>query len=422
MIRKPREFCLSDGLLDLARKGAVLLANECQTHVDQATDVEDRVEKFFRDNSEVEENVKEILKTEEADVPGLLGQRSAGEERKEDPSAVRRDSSSKLVDVLAFDIASLIARRNGLGPATSRNGLREKIPASIAKSDGLKHMHVGYRFILANALLRMKPDPVVRTRLVSRPRELLRDDLDVIVAGSSMQAVSAAEPKVAFVPAPDPDLEIKEVTRAREAYRVALGNAVCRVPQPTIRRGQAPIYTLEDTLISQDLSKGADRAETWLQARVYRDATLKQLDGMLEEAAMRRRMMTETRQSHVRRELFAESLRAASKASSIQWDADLEARIDAQKSVIRRAEHEVHTLAEKLVLARGTEHYDQARRALERAVEREIPEFYCHKAALEALQEVLDSKGAVDLSTLMQTRLALALNILGEVPLCRKAC
>ena len=160
MIRKLKDFRLSEDLLELARAGARLLAAECVARVDQASDVAERVAGFFRDNAAVEQNVKEILQLEQSLVPQCLQQRRTEEERAEDPSAVRQDPDARLEDIIAFDIASLIARRNGLGPATSRNGLRERIPEEVARGDCLAHMHVGYRFILANALLRLAPDPV----------------------------------------------------------------------------------------------------------------------------------------------------------------------------------------------------------------------------------------------------------------------
>lgn len=408
MIRKLEDFRLSAELNRLAHTGAVLLANGCQERVDQASEVQGRVERFFLDNAAVvKQNVDAILLVEQTDVPELLRGRSTNEERKEDPSAGRQ--SSMLVDVLEFDIASLIARRNGLGPATSRNGLRERVPAGVARGDCNKHMHAGYRFILANALLRMAPDPLVRTNLVSRPRELLRDDLDAIVAGSSIyrQAVGAAEHT--FVPVPDPDLEVNEVTRAREAYRVALGNAVRRVSHEDVRRRKAPIPTQEDILVSQGLLEGAARAGDWLDKRAYRDATMKQLDEMLREAVVRRRLMTEPKGGALHA-LFAESLRAAHRASSIKWDADLEARIREQERVTRQAESEVHALAEHFVSARGTGRYKKASDAFALAVHREIPEVYCHKATLKALREGVGRP--MDLTTLMKTRMVLALDIL----------
>jgi hypothetical protein len=161
MIRKLKDFHLSEELRELARAGARLLAAECDVAVDQASDVAERVAGFFRDNAAaVEKNVKKILQLEQSLVPQCLQQRQTEEERAEDPSAVRQGPDARLEDIIAFDIASLIARRNGLGPATSRNGLRERIPEEVARGDCLAHMHVGYRFILANALLRLAPDPV----------------------------------------------------------------------------------------------------------------------------------------------------------------------------------------------------------------------------------------------------------------------
>lgn len=352
------------------------------------------------DDRRLQDNVDAVLKAEQRDVPELLRKRVSGEERKEDPTALRT-GSAMLTDVLAFDVASLIARRNGLGPATGRNGLRERVPVRIARGNCAKHMRAGYSYILANALLRMVPDPVVRTRLVCRPRELLRDEVDAIVAGSV-----AVEPlrvddlsHVSCPTVPDVDLEVRIVTEARNAYRVALGNAV----RPS-----------EVETLSVDKGEGIKRARDWMRLRVFSDATLERLDGMLAMAASRRDAMH--RDAAVGggklTKLFEDSLRAARDASEVRWEADVQARLQEQTNVTKRAEEQVKALVEAIP---GTPEDKRASEAFKNLLQHQFPEAYCHRAALRALEKLQSSLEleSFDLAALMQLRLALALDILG---------
>ena len=181
-------------------------------------------------------------------------------------------------------------------------------------------------------------------------------------------------------------------------------------------------------MIAQSFLAGAEHAGEWLKNRVYRDETLKQLDGMLQDAVVRRRLMTEAQlqTGGALRALFAESLGGALSASSIKWDDGVDARISAQQRVTEHAEREVYALAKRFSSAtQGTQQYQKARAAFALAEHREIPEVCCHKAVLGALQQLRTSGRAVRLSSLnaiLKARLAVAVDILAGEPLCGEAC
>ena len=201
---------LSDDLRKLVSLCAAVVEEKCLPPAIDAADAENRSAGLFP-NDVLDDLVEKLVETEKVDVPVLLANRQPGEERRENPEEARVDAS--LLSVLKFDIGSLVARRNGLGPAHDRNNLRDRVPAMIHCADCTEHMRRGLKIIFANALLRTTPDFRVRTRLVVTPREL-----DQIVAGSAKRPQLPASVLPDYVPMPDVEFEMAAVTRAREEY------------------------------------------------------------------------------------------------------------------------------------------------------------------------------------------------------------
>lgn len=422
---------LSGELRGLVSACAAVVQNACSPLARDAADAEARSVTLFP-NDDLEAVIEKLIQRETVDVPGLLAKRRPGDERKEDPAAARVNAS--LLSVLEFDICSLVARRNGLGPAHDRNKLRERVPARIHCAGCTEHMRRGLQIIFANALLRTTPNASVRTRLVVAPREELRRELDLIVAGSGERPQPPAFAVPAYEPMPDVDFEMEEVTKAREKYLRALRETE---------------VVLDPVDIDDDRIKDLEPAKQLMKGG-FRDAALKRLDGMLQEAEARRRRMMNSEGGEFGA-LFAESLKAAGEARPVRQDLKLQLSdpdpLDAERRVYQLASElvEVERLMQlakaaqryrratvtkqeeldRLVLAGGiadtdpdlakaTRRYHKADALFAAALGTDLAMVYCHRSLVHAMQAPPPPPRteAMTLEQLMTLRFSIAVDLL----------
>lgn len=420
---------LSGELRVLASECAAVLEKACSPPARDAADAEKR---SLFPNADLDGIVERLIRQEAVDVPGLLAKRRPGEERKEDPAAARVNAS--LLSVLEFDIGSLVARRNGLGPAHERNRLRERVPTAIHCQGCAEHMRRGLQIIFANALLRTTPNASVRTRLVVAPREKLRRELDLLVAGSGERPPPPAFVVPAFEAMPDVSFEMEEVTAAREDYLRALRETE---------------VILDPVDVDDDRVKDLGPAKQLMRGG-FKDAALKRLDGMLQEAEVRRRRMMQSNGGEFGA-LFAESLRAAGEARQVRRDLELQLSdpdpLEAERRVYQLANQLVeaerlvqlakaaqrHSRAtvtkqedfDRLVLAGGsadtdpdlaeaTLRYRRADALFAAALGSDLAEVYCHRSLIHSMQAPPPPPrtDTMTLEELMALRFSIAVDLL----------
>ena len=384
-------------------------------------------------NAGLDAVVEKLILQEAVDVPDLLAKRRPGEERKEDPAAARVDAS--LISVLQFDIGSLVARRNGLGPAHERNRLRERVPERIRCAGCKEHMRRGLNIVFANALLRTTPNASVRTMLVVAPREKLRREVDLIGAGSGERPPPPAFVVPAFEATPDVDFEMDEVTAARDDYLRALRQTEVILD---------PVNVVDDRI------KDPEPAIQLMRGG-FKDEALKRLDEMMQEADARRRRMMQCDGGEFG-VLFAESLGAAGEARQVRQDLELQLSdpdpLEAERRVYMLANQLVEAerlmqLAEaaqrhsrstvvrkeedfnRLILAGGradsnpdlvaaTQRYRRADALCAAALGTDLAEVYCHRSVVHSMQAPppLPRTDTMTLEELMSLRFSIAVDVL----------
>ena len=314
--------------------------------------------------------------------------------------------------------------------------MRERVPERIHGEGCAEHMLRGLQIIFANALLRTTPNASVRTRLVVAPREKLRRELDLLVAGSGKRPPPPPEFVVpAFEAMPDVDFEVEEVTKARADYLRALRET--EVIWDPVRIDDERI---NDLAPAKQLMKGG-----------FRDAALKRLDAMMQEAADRKRRMLQSDGGEFAA-LFAESLRAAGEARKVRQDLKLQLSdvdplmaelrvyslanelVEAERLMQLAAAAQEHSRAtvdrrreyfNRLILAGGsadtdpnlaeaTRRYRRADALFAAALAKELAEVYCHRSVVHSIQAPQPSSRmeAMSLEQLMSLRFSIAVDVL----------
>lgn len=279
-----------------------------------------------------------VVANEDADVRRLLKARRVREERKEREAALKVRSAGTLLERVEFDVMSMFARRNGLGPATDANALRLRVPREVRTSakTRARQMHRACRLAALRALLAHVRDHEC-THIVERPRELLRDEMDRMICGMAYDREPEGDIPIApFVPSVWIEYECEEISRVRSEYarRLAAVDISAVVP-----------LQIDDVRAQIAL----ERAPQWMVTEQYKDASLMRLDAMLQEAIERKnRMAAGSIEEH------AQSVAAVGRALEIEWDTNVEERLSEQLSDpgIKQAEQRIFEEANALAQAR----------------------------------------------------------------------
>lgn len=287
---------------------------------------------------DVGELVGVVVANEDADVRRLLKARRAREERKEREAALKVRSAGRLLERVEFDVVSLFARRNGLGPATDANALRLRVPREVrtpAKTR-MRQMQQACRLAALRALLAHVRSPDCAA-LVERPRELLRDEMDRMICGMAYDKEPEGEIGIApFVPSVWIEFECDEVSRVRSEYAFHLA---------AVDVGTVVPLQIDDVRAQIAL----ERASQWIVTEQYKDATLLRLDAMLQQAVQRKKRMAAGGM-----EEHAESVAAAGRALAMEWDLNVKERLSEHLSDpgVKQAEQRIFAKANALAQAK----------------------------------------------------------------------
>jgi len=409
---------LSATLRDLCQEAASVLEEECLAENSYTTaGAETRSATLFP-HAALEAIVERVVTQEAVDVPGLLEKRQPGEERKE--IAVPDGDTHKVV--LTSGVCSLVARRNGLGPAHERNKLRERVPETVHCAS--EHMLRGLQILFAKALLGDTTDVNVRTRLVVEPREKLRREIDLLVAGSGKRPMPPEFVTPSFQAMPDVDFEFDEVTKARSAYLRALRQTEV-----------VPVVMLPEVMTGDERMENYEPAKK-LMRDGFRDAALKRLDAMVQDAYERRKQMMKSEGAEFGG-LFAESLLAAREARLVRGDvtlqlsdpdplqAEMRVRFLASNLVEAKKNKEMAEATQKQAtgdslyatesdVAGATRRYFEADALFAAALGTDLAEFYCHRSVVFSMQPPPPppTLHRMSLGALMTLRFSIAVDVL----------